>query len=254
MPPVKARGVVLRYANYREADRILTLFTAEQGKISAVARGCRKPSGRLRAACDYFVFGEWMLRPAGNGLGVTSCAVLDSFYDLRTDYDALCCAFYMRDLCDAVTGDGQPNLSLFTLFVRCLGALCHQKANAAAVRTAFEIRTMDLLGLGPSLDRCAVCGGEAIRPEAFSVPGGGALCGECASDGQNGGDFRTFRFGGDTQAASGSGFRHAARCIDGPRRGSGLGWFLERLSRLASGQAIQNNRFRGSARAVCHGG
>lgn len=186
MGPEKVHGVVLRYANYREADRILTLFTGERGQVTAAARGCRKPSGKLRAACDYLIFGEFMLRPVGSGLSVTACTVLDSFFELRADMNTLCCAFYLRDFCETVIGDGQPHPELFSLLVRSLGALCHGKAPCDTVRTAFEIRAMDLLGLGPSLDRCVVCGAQTEKPAAFSVPGGGSVCRECHERGEGG--------------------------------------------------------------------
>lgn len=182
MAQEKVHGIVLRYANYREADRMLTILTGERGKISAAARGCRKPSSKIRAACDYLIFGEFMLRPVGNGLNVTSCTVLDSFYDLRTDYNAMCCAFYIRDFCDAVTGDHQENPTLFTLMVRSLSALCHGKAAPDTVRAAFEIKAMDELGLGPSLTRCVSCGGVSDKFSLFSIAEGGVICGDCDSE------------------------------------------------------------------------
>ncbi|MGI5877415.1 MAG: DNA repair protein RecO [Christensenellales bacterium] len=183
MAPLKVHGIVLRYVNYREADRILTLLTAEMGKISVTARGCRKPRSKLRAACDYLVCSEFMLRRVGETLQATSCAVLDSFFELRSDYEALCTAFYMRDFCETVSGEGQPGGPLFTLLIRCLNALCHAKADPDVVRTAFEIRAMDALGLGPSLSRCVRCGDEAQPRPMFSVSGGGVVCGRCAGEG-----------------------------------------------------------------------
>jgi DNA repair protein RecO (recombination protein O) len=52
-------GIVTRYVNYRESDRILSIFTIDHGRIDAKARGCRKPQSPLVNVCQPFVFGQF---------------------------------------------------------------------------------------------------------------------------------------------------------------------------------------------------
>ena len=52
-------GIVTRYVNYRESDRILSIFTIEQGRVDAKARGCRRPTSPLLPAAQPFVYGEF---------------------------------------------------------------------------------------------------------------------------------------------------------------------------------------------------
>ena len=61
MALITVNGIVTRYANYRDNDRILTLFTRERGLISAAARGCRRPKSPLLPASELFVSGEFVL-------------------------------------------------------------------------------------------------------------------------------------------------------------------------------------------------
>ena len=66
--PIKLNGVVLRTVNYREYDRMLTLFTQEQGRVEASARGARRPSNKLLAATTQFTLGEFLLNERGGVL------------------------------------------------------------------------------------------------------------------------------------------------------------------------------------------
>ena len=56
----KVLGVVTRAVNYRDHDRILTLVTRERGKLTATARGCRKPQSKLLTAASPFCYGEYL--------------------------------------------------------------------------------------------------------------------------------------------------------------------------------------------------
>ena len=75
MPVICADGIVTRYANYRESDRILSIFTIERGRIDVKARGCRKPQSPLVNVCQPFVFGQFEIF---TGKEVTLQAVMAS--------------------------------------------------------------------------------------------------------------------------------------------------------------------------------
>lgn len=61
MPSIKLNGIVTRYADYKDNDRMLTLFTYEQGLVSCAARGCRRAKSPLMGASELFVSGEFVL-------------------------------------------------------------------------------------------------------------------------------------------------------------------------------------------------
>jgi len=66
MPISKTEGIVLRYTNLGEADKILTILTRNNGKIKAIAKGCRKPKSSLLSSSEVFVFSEFVLYKGTN--------------------------------------------------------------------------------------------------------------------------------------------------------------------------------------------
>lgn len=179
MPEQKVHAVVLRYANYKESSRMLTLFSLEQGVLSVAARGCRRTRSPIRAGCELLTFGEYLLHTNRDRHNLRDCTVLDPFFDLREDLDRLATAMHLRDLCDAVLEEGNPQGEVFSLLIRCLGLLCHEKLEPALVQLFFEVQLMNALGLMPQVEVCVQCGGSLGKDVGFSITQGGAVCAEC---------------------------------------------------------------------------
>ena len=78
-------AIVLRSVNYRDFDRILTLFSREEGKISAAARGAHRAKSPLAAASTQFTAGEFALEERNGKLSVKSFLLDEAFYPLRED-------------------------------------------------------------------------------------------------------------------------------------------------------------------------
>lgn len=181
MPDIKTHAVVLRYANYKEYHRMLTLYSPTMGKLSASAPASRRVKSPLRAASELFTFGEFVLSKKGNTLRVKSASIVDSFYDIRLDIEALSCATYLRDFCEAVIGEDEPQGNLFMHFVRALSLLGHDKINPRLVRCAFEVKAMEELGFRPEFTHCARCMKES-RGKGFMPAIGGLICEACAEE------------------------------------------------------------------------
>ena len=67
---VKVNGVILRAADYNENDKIITLLTAESGKITAAVKGVKKAGAKLRFAAQPFCFAEFVLARRDRKSGV----------------------------------------------------------------------------------------------------------------------------------------------------------------------------------------
>ena len=83
MPAITTPGIVLRYANYRDHDRMLTLLSPRLGRGDLLSRGCRRPKSPLMPASELFVSGEFVLFEKNERAVLTSCALQDTFYPLR---------------------------------------------------------------------------------------------------------------------------------------------------------------------------
>ena len=95
-------AIVLRHANYRDNDRMVTLLSPSRGRIDAIIRNCRKPKSHNLNSGELFALGDYMLHENGGHVTVTSVKLIETFYPLRNDYDRLTCGVYLLGLAEAV--------------------------------------------------------------------------------------------------------------------------------------------------------
>ncbi|MEA4812882.1 MAG: DNA repair protein RecO [Anaerolineaceae bacterium] len=174
-----AQAVVLRHSEYGEADRILTLYTLEYGKMQAAARGVRKIKSRKAGHLEPFTQVAVYLAK-GSGLAVISQAdAIRTFDGLRANLLKTAYAAYVVELIDRFSYEEAENPLLYKLLVDTLLRL-EGEAEPALVIHYYEIHLLEQLGFRPELQNCVSCG-EDIRPENqyFSPLLGGALCAHC---------------------------------------------------------------------------
>lgn len=185
MKSYRVEAFVLRRRNLGEADRILTLFSRERGKLDAVAKGARKTTSKFGARLDFFQLSRIELH-AGRSLDlVTGATALSTLWKELTEPDSFAFASYVAEAIDAVSEPDLPVEEVFDLLFELHSAL---KAGipVARLRAAVDLRLLRALGLSPELDACARCGAPlGKRPlsggrAALSVHSGGLLCRNCA--------------------------------------------------------------------------
>ena len=181
MASLTLNGIVLRHANYRDNDRILTIFTREQGTVTAAARGCRKCGSALLACSEIFTYGEFVLFEGRGRYTVDACDVRERFYALREDMDRLAAGAYMLSVAEACTPKGQQSEALFDLLYYALSYAAYGKQAPVDVALCFLARCLAILGYTPRLTRCACCGEDlrALPRLGFDPCAGGAVCGAC---------------------------------------------------------------------------
>jgi len=189
MAQIVTNAIVLRRADYRENDRMITLFSPTMGRIDALCRGCRRQKSPLMAASELFCTGEYVLYQTSERATVVSCAVTDTYYALRSDYERLSHGMYMLELCGAAVQPAQENERLFLLLLRSLAHLCYGEVDARRVTAVFLMGMTSLLGFRPQVGRCAKCGTPVLQNRvsddtliaAFSPEQGGVLCPGCSA-------------------------------------------------------------------------
>jgi DNA repair protein RecO (recombination protein O) len=177
----RTEAIVLRRQDLGEADRILTLYTPDYGKIRAVAKGVRKPSSRKAGHLEPFTRVD-VLIAHGRDLDIVSQAeMLDAYLPLRDDLERGAYANYFAELLDSFVEEGDENRALYLLLAAGLGWLCATDNLQRSARY-YELRLLALVGFRPQLQRCVV-GGEEIMPEAqfFSPADGGVVCPRCGA-------------------------------------------------------------------------
>ncbi len=176
----KVEAVVLRTREYGEADKIVTLYSREEGKLHGIAKGARRPRSRLAGGMQPFTHVRLMLWRGRNLDTVSQCEIVAAFGPLREDLTRLAHASYVVDLVDEVTRERDANQDLFLTLLGTLHLLAWDQRPVLATRM-FEARLLVLSGFRPVLDQCAGCQGSlgADGRRWFSAAAGGLVCPNC---------------------------------------------------------------------------
>jgi DNA repair protein RecO (recombination protein O) len=178
----RVEAVVLRHADWGEADRMLTLYTREHGKLRAIAKGARKIRSRKAGHLEPFTHITLQLAKTRDLPIVTQVETLDPYQPLRENLMLTGYASYVMELLDRFTYEEEGgNLPLFRLLTDTLARLCTPAETWAVVRY-YEMRLLDYLGFRPQLVECANCRAE-IQPvdQYFSPSAGGVICPKCGN-------------------------------------------------------------------------
>lgn len=174
--------VVLRHADWGEADRLLVLFSREAGKLRAIAKGVRKLHSRKAGHLEPFTRLKIMLARGRDFWIVTQADTVDAYPPVREDLLRTAYAAYTVELLDRFTYEEGQNKGLYQLLVETLERISSLSDPLIAVRY-YEIRLLDLLGFRPELVRCVSCGNEIKAVDQyFDAPHGGAVCPRCGED------------------------------------------------------------------------
>jgi DNA repair protein RecO (recombination protein O) len=172
-------AVVLKRMDLGEADRIVTFFSRDEGKIRAVAKGVRRTTSRSAGHLEPFTASD-VLFAVGRELDVISQAdTLEAFRPIREDLTLTTYAYYLAEVVDLLTEDRMENRAVFDTLLDGLRALCGEP-DARLVLVGFHLRLLEALGYRPELRECVECR-ATIEPERnrFSAQLGGVLCPAC---------------------------------------------------------------------------
>jgi DNA repair protein RecO (recombination protein O) len=182
MASEKTQGIVLRVIDFSETSAVVTLFTSDFGKISALAKGARRPKGPFENALDLLSLVRVVfLRKSSDALDLLTEAKLERrFRSASRDLSRLYAGYYLAELLMELTDTHDPHPDLFAAADAALQGL-DGDAPVAATVLRFEFAALRLLGHLPSLDSCVSCGKEAETNgrTAFGLLAGGVLCSEC---------------------------------------------------------------------------
>ena len=175
------KGLVLREVNYKESDKILTVLTAQEGKLTVSARGCRKKGSAIAAASQLLVWSEFTLYEYQGRWAIKEAVTDRQFNGVRADLDKLSLASYFAEVTEALSREGQPEPELLSLTLNCLHGLEKLPHAPALIKTAFEWKAMALAGYEPMADACAVCGTEPPADPRIHLTEGVIHCAACRS-------------------------------------------------------------------------
>ncbi len=178
----RTRAIVLDRTKLAEQDLILTLLAADGCQVRAVAKGARKPGGRLAARVELFCETDFLLA-AGRSLDVVSEAqTVEPHVALRGDYERVAAASAVAEVARLTCYEDAPDGFLHPICSRALRA-CEEAADRAhldLVVAAYALKVLAHGGWRPELSGCCACGDADVT--YFSAAAGGVLCASCARE------------------------------------------------------------------------
>lgn len=226
------QAVVIRTQKLGEADRIVTLFSREHGRIRAVAKGVRRTKSKFGARLEPGSYVDIQLYTGKTFDVVTQVESLENFGDaISHDYQKWTIASAILEAAERFTSnEGEPALQQFLLLTGALKALTHESHDPSLILDAYLLRSLSIAGYAPSMTICSRC--EAAGPHKyFSLVGGGSVCINCKPSASATPSVETLKLmsdllTGDWESADSSDVRHR-------REASGLvaaylQWHLER--------------------------
>ncbi|MDD2445253.1 MAG: DNA repair protein RecO [Clostridia bacterium] len=175
----KLKGIIIGSKDYKEKDKISTLFTIEKGLVNVVFKGVKSPNAKLKVAKEIFCFGEYLITNKNNYSIVIGCDMIDSFFNLSQDIDKYmeACAILciVKDICKY----GQQDVALFLELLTALKVLAYENAPKKSVIVKFLIRIFETMGYKLNLNKCAVCGNDFFGKRYFCLDTGEICCVGC---------------------------------------------------------------------------
>lgn len=176
------KALILREVKYKEADKILTVLTPEDGKLTVKARGALRKSSRCGAACQALCWSELTLFGNRGRWTVNEAETVEQFLPLRADLAAFALGSYFAEALEAVSDEDSPNPEMLQLGLNSLYALSREMYPPEHIKAAFELRLMCLAGFEPDVFACSVCGRENPDGAMLSLSGGVLHCRACPPD------------------------------------------------------------------------
>jgi len=116
----KTKAISLRTSPFAEADKLVTIFSQEFGKIKVLAKGARRVPSRLGGRVEPLTYAEFLLAKGRSLEIISQCEVLETFQDLRNKPEKLFVGLYLLRLVEVGTAEGQPYPELFQLLLETL--------------------------------------------------------------------------------------------------------------------------------------
>ncbi len=183
----KTEGIVLKSMEYEEADKIVTIYTKDYGKITAIAKGVRKTKSKFGSSLEILTHSNFLIYKGRNIDIVSQTEILESFFSTSKEVIKFAFAVNCVEVVNRLTEEREINIGLFNLLKEVLHYL--KESNDPKLQTlSFKWQTISILGYRPSLNHCCRCNKsvEDQKEMYFNIKEGGLVCNNCIAKDKEG--------------------------------------------------------------------
>jgi len=146
MKQYKIKGIIIKKKPFMEADKLLTIYSFERGKIRAVAKGARKPKSKFGGRLEIFSYNNFLVNSGRNLDIISDAATINSFQKIKRDFELIKKGSYFLNMVDKITPFENPNMNLFILLKNVLLALEENK-NFYKLDKEFKKQILEIEGI-----------------------------------------------------------------------------------------------------------
>lgn len=180
MEEIKLKGIVIKADDYKDSDKLVTIFSAEKGLIRARARGVKKNKAKLAFAVQPFAFVEFMMTERDGFYTIINASSIDQFFAVTSDFDNYIFMLACLEVIQKTVKENENQVDLFLLLLNSLKLVAYEKVSSINVFIKFMIEAMGYLGFSFIFDKCACCGNKLNENNiGFSYEYNGLLCTRC---------------------------------------------------------------------------
>lgn len=172
-------GIVLSSTVVGDYDKRLVILTKERGKITAFAKGARKPKSPYLGISEPFNFGTFTLLEGYDAYRLVGADIKDYFLEIKNDIEGICYGTYFCDVLEYLCVEGIGDINMLNLLYLSLKALMKKEISNRLVRRIFELKVLAFDGEAMAAFSCVHCNEE--RVSAFNPADNGLLCKQCAA-------------------------------------------------------------------------
>ena len=175
----KMSGIVLGGISFGENDKILKIFTLEQGVVSAKIKGVKKAGAKLKFASEPFCFAEFIFSKRGDMRTVIGASLIESFYPVMEDIVKYFCAGAILEFVKKFYREDIVSPETFFTVVSALKSIAFGDTGAKVALVNFFVSALKIAGFALSFNGCAKCEGEIDGRIFFDYRSGAFYCEKC---------------------------------------------------------------------------
>jgi DNA repair protein RecO (recombination protein O) len=177
-------GVVLKNNNYKDSDKIYTIFVRDLGKISAIAKGVRKNTSKRKSLLDTLNYVKFGLVGNNEIKVLTEVNLIHGFKNIKSNFSKLKIAFYFIEILNKHFQESQDYNDVLDLLLKCLKRLEETSYTDSRIENFFEFQILSLSGYYLNLNECLNCGVSILDSNkfTFNYEKGGLLCDKCSDN------------------------------------------------------------------------
>lgn len=179
MAILKTRAIVIKTQEFKEADKLVWLFTEDFGKITAIAKGARKNKSKYVSSTLPCCYAEFVLFKGKNLYTINEVTIIDSFQQLLRNLDTITYASYFNELIDIAMENEEVNRELFKDLVSAFYFIKNDAMDIEILARAFETKLLKATGYGMNFEQCVRCRKKITISNNIDLQSYGPICKDC---------------------------------------------------------------------------